>query len=371
MSGLSERIDNLPTAESSVFEAVHGETTYDEVVEAKNAGKFVICIKDRLTYHLSYVSEDLAYFTTIRGNVSYATYINKATNKWTDALYTLEQLVNKVTSLSESSTDTQYPSAKAVYDAIQQSGGGGASTDKQGVIRQTQKWTQAADKGYDYVMQNIVRGAIPRANIDLFTSAGATFNEESGYFELNGLTDISYEEMQAIYNAGYKMAEGYWGNKIRTNIFRPCNVYNVDAAQQYGFTGMYANRNCTAEVFKFTEHDTYGISIKNQMYGAYDGCLYLKTFGSGVFYCHDSNISDQAFNNCYSLETIYIRNLKKNISFKYSARLSNASILYMIKQSAATSPIVITLHADAKARAEADAEIVAALSEKTNVTLGV
>lgn len=119
VSVLSERIDNLPSGESSVFEAVYGETTYDEVVEAKNAGKFVICIKDRLTYHLSYVSEDLAYFTTIRGNVSYATYINKATNKWTDALYSLEQLSNKVTSLSSASTDTQYPSAKAVYDFVQ------------------------------------------------------------------------------------------------------------------------------------------------------------------------------------------------------------------------------------------------------------
>lgn len=119
VSGLSEKIENLPSGESSVFEAEHGVTTYDEVVEAKNTGKFVICIKDRLTYHLSYVSEDLAYFTTIRGNVSYYTYINKATNKWTDGLSTLEQLSNKTTTISESSTDTQYPSAKAVYDAVE------------------------------------------------------------------------------------------------------------------------------------------------------------------------------------------------------------------------------------------------------------
>ena len=37
----------------------------------------------------------------------------------------MESTLNKVTSLSSSSTDTQYPSAKAVYDAIQASGGGG------------------------------------------------------------------------------------------------------------------------------------------------------------------------------------------------------------------------------------------------------
>lgn len=34
-----------------------------------------------------------------------------------------ESKTNKVTSLSSSSTDTEYPTAKAVYDAIQNSGG--------------------------------------------------------------------------------------------------------------------------------------------------------------------------------------------------------------------------------------------------------
>jgi hypothetical protein len=38
--------------------------------------------------------------------------------------YTPENANNKVTSISASSTDTQYPSAKCVYDAIQEGGGG-------------------------------------------------------------------------------------------------------------------------------------------------------------------------------------------------------------------------------------------------------
>ena len=240
---------------------------------------------------------------------------------------------------------------------------------KIGVVSQKQNWTQAADKGYDYVMSNLVRGIIPQANIDLFTSAGAIFNEESGYFELNGLTDISYEEMSAIYNAGYKMTEGYFNNNIRTNIFRTCNVYNNDAAQSYGFTGMYSNRNCRAESFKFTEQDIYGVAIKGSMHGTYEGCIYLKTFGNGVFVCQFSNISDTVFGKCYSLETIYMRNLKGNILFNDSARLSVASVLYMINHEAATSAITITLHPDAYARATADADILAALEQHTNISL--
>lgn len=46
VSGLSEKIDNLPTAESEVFKAVYGETTYNEIIEAHNEGKIVICEYD-------------------------------------------------------------------------------------------------------------------------------------------------------------------------------------------------------------------------------------------------------------------------------------------------------------------------------------
>ena len=38
--------------------------------------------------------------------------------------FTPEDSTNKTKTISEESTDTQYPSAKAVYDAIQQGGGG-------------------------------------------------------------------------------------------------------------------------------------------------------------------------------------------------------------------------------------------------------
>ena len=44
-------------------------------------------------------------------------------------------------------------------------------------------------------------------------------------------------------------------------------------------------------------------------------------------------------------------------------------ILYMIENEAATSPITITLHADAYARAMANTDIVAALEAHPNVSL--
>ena len=51
--------------------------------------------------------------------VRYITIDN--TNTWSSvSAYRLELGTNKVTSISSSSTDTQYPSAKAVYDYAQE-----------------------------------------------------------------------------------------------------------------------------------------------------------------------------------------------------------------------------------------------------------
>lgn len=363
---------------ANVFELVQwsadaGGSDEGDVIVAPVLIESELSIGGGSSYDDTEVKEELARLEREKADKSELTELSAEVGKKQDTITDLETIRSGAekgaTAIQEVKTINGQSIVGSGNIEIQGGGGGGASTDKQGVIRQTQKWTQAADKGYDYVMQNIVRGAIPQANIDLFISAGAVFNEESGYFELNGLTDISYEEMSAIYNAGFKMAEGYWSNNIRTNIFRPCNVYNADAALLYGFTGMYANRNCKAESFKFTEQETYGVALKNQLYGTYEGCIYLKTFGKGVFFCQDTNIANQAFTQCYSLETIYLRNLKKNVWFKDSARLSIASVLYMVAKSAATSAIVITLHADTYAKAMADTEIQSALEAHPNVSL--
>ena len=41
---------------------------------------------------------------------------------------------------------------------------------------------------------------------DLYISAGAVYNEATGYYELNGLTDITEEEMRVIYEKTW----GWW-----------------------------------------------------------------------------------------------------------------------------------------------------------------
>lgn len=141
---VSDRINELG---QPIFEAKYGVTTYDEIVAAKNDGKWVILIKDNLTYHLSYVTDTLAYFATINNNNSYSVYINKATNGWVEGIRALEQTSNKTTALSSASTDTQYPSAKAVYAEV--SG-----------IKDSLEPLKLESFSYDFTSENLIPGAV-------------------------------------------------------------------------------------------------------------------------------------------------------------------------------------------------------------------
>lgn len=70
-----------------------------------------------------------------------------------------------------------------------------------------------------------------------------------------------------------------------------------------------------------------------------------------------------------NIKTINIKNLSKNIRFYDSKVLSKESVLYMINNSGATTAITIGLQQAVYDVMKDDADIIAALAEKTNITL--
>lgn len=84
------------------------------------------------------------------------------------------------------------------------------------------------------------------------------------------------------------------------------------------------------------------------------------------------NVTDvsYAFSDCFSLVNAKLKNLKVSISFADSPCLSKESLLYIINNEAATSPIVITLAKySAYERLSADPDITAALAAHPNISL--
>lgn len=124
--GVKAYVDNAVAPE--IFWATYGTTTLQEIKDAYNGGKLVVCNYQNKHCVLSTLADGWCYLTCEHGNIYYRLAL--IGSSWSNAQGTMEMQSNKVTSISASSTDSQYPSAKCVYDELQ---------GKQGVIDSTHK----------------------------------------------------------------------------------------------------------------------------------------------------------------------------------------------------------------------------------------
>ena len=213
---------------------------------------------------------------------------------------------------------------------------------------------------------------------DLYISAGAKYNEATGYYELNGLTDITEEQMRVIYEKtwGWWLAlpnlNGFGDSSARTNI--PCPDYkrlyyqtNCNFSSTFAVTGNVDN----LEVLNFNpirhpDRDFTKLSIRAMNWMCQSNTKPLTIMGTfDVGNVPDNN----SLNIGGNIKTITIKNLSKNIRFYNSNVLSKESVLYMINNSEATSAITIGLNKAVYDVMKDDTDIIAALAEKTNITL--
>ena len=213
---------------------------------------------------------------------------------------------------------------------------------------------------------------------DLYISAGAVYNERTGFYELNGLTDITEEEMRVIYEKtwgwwiGLPNLNGFGDSSARTNI--PCPDYkrlyyqtNCNFSSTFAVTGNVDN----LEVLNFNpirhpDRDFTRLSIRAMNWMCQSNTKPLTIMGTfDVGNVPDNN----SLNIGGNIKTINIKNLSKNIKFYNSKVLSKESVLYMINNSEATTAITIGLQQAVYDVMKDDADIIAALAEKTNITL--
>lgn len=210
---------------------------------------------------------------------------------------------------------------------------------------------------------------------DLYVSAGAKYNEATGYYELNGLTDITEEQMRVIYEKTW----GWWlhlpslngfGSALpRTNI--PCPDYKIIA---------YASNISIHSIFAVSGNDD-NLEVVN-LRALYTPTIFdeIKIVNFNWAFQGDKNLREvqgiinvkearSDLNIGGNIETINIKGLKVNIRFYNSQRLSKESVLYMINNSEATTAITIGLNKAVYDVMKDDADIIAALAEKTNITL--
>lgn len=206
----------------------------------------------------------------------------------------------------------------------------------------------------------------------LFTAAGAIYNKATGFYELNGLTDITEEEMIVIYNSSSPLLNIPWidgqysGMRMRTN-FPPVSDIVRFSTRSSG--NSVFGRCSNIEIICATALPIVSLYLQDtSLYQTFAQCSKLRVI-SGQLNVKNSSFNE-AFSGCHSLEDLSLVNLSKRVSFSDSPRLSDASVLFMIKNAAnRTKDITITLHPEAKARAAANAEIQAAIANNGHITI--
>lgn len=221
----------------------------------------------------------------------------------------------------------------------------------------------AAGAEYNDTGADIVKTA-PWADMvddDYTGEYGKTVVHKAGYWHLNGLGDITNDEIRKIYQLtstfpeGLNLQERFRSTQFRTNF---CNKRLLGGYASLRCDGLNANNNKCIVFSIFNVQTSSNIDwafMKNNKLIHIIGEI-VKPNSTSIF-SNDSIIS-----------TVKIKSLTNNIEIS-SLNLSMKSVLYMINNEAATSPITITLHANVYNRCMANADILTALQAHTNISL--
>jgi hypothetical protein len=189
-----------------------------------------------------------------------------------------------------------------------------------------------------------------QGNRALYVAAGAVYNEQTGFYELNELTNITEEQMRNIYvytsgAINQNDLSGKFSNlPIRTNF--PFKANPGDYFGNANIGAMFAT-NRTIEVINI------GPTIyPNYISYAFTQCDKLRKILTVInlnSYEIDKPITT-IFQGCILLEYVRIQKIKQSISFSDSPLLSLESLQYLITNAANTSAITVTVHADVYAK---------------------
>lgn len=199
-----------------------------------------------------------------------------------------------------------------------------------------------------------------QGNRALYVAAGAVYNQNTGFYELNGLTDITEEEMRTIYLQTHHVTR----QTDLSGVF--ANANNIRTNYPFKIDGGYKQVLCHAtfagctniEVVAFTK------SINNVFYSTrvnylFQHCKKLKEV-IGIIrtdYADSSEKYKNMFYQCTSLVRVSLRGVKYDISFSDSPLISLESLQFMITNAANTSPITVTVHADVYAKIQDETNV--------------
>ena len=191
---------------------------------------------------------------------------------------------------------------------------------------------------------------------------------DNGFFQLNGLNLTASEALDTLKSLRIvnkkDRTNGCRFLSFRTNIPDNYATTYTSTEQRLIMLACFAGIR-TLEVVNIANNTNINYPLVCELGYAFLDCINLKKI---IDYIKPTNVN-HAFDSCSSLSSVNIAQLSISISFSSCPLLSSESVLFMVQNEAATSPITITLHADVYNRCMANADILAALETHTNISL--
>ena len=191
-----------------------------------------------------------------------------------------------------------------------------------------------------------------QGNRALYVAAGAVYNEKTGFYELNGLTDITEEQMKVIYVQTHHVtrqtsfAASLANTNIRTN-------YPLRVSGGYRYIDVHAMfAGCTNLEVAALDTGVDRIVYPSSTSYLFQNCKKLKKV-IGIMrmdYASSSEKYNNMFYQCFALVSVSLRGVKYDISFSNSPNISINSLQFLITSASNASPITVTVHSDVYAK---------------------
>ena len=169
------------------------------------------------------------------------------------------------------------------------------------------------------------------------------YNEETGFFELNGLKDITYEEALEIYQltSSVYLVNYYEKRRLRTAFPFYCGT-TIDLTNFLLYS--------VVEIVRFIPYYSDGVIRVTNMRGAFHGAkrvltpLQVDTF--------TTTSATQGFYLAFgpNLEYILLKGLNRDLPWGHCPKLELYCFQYVIANAANTKAITITVHPDVYAK---------------------
>ena len=180
----------------------------------------------------------------------------------------------------------------------------------------------------------------------MLEAAGATFNDETGYYEVNGLTDITEGEAIKMLQHFTRSARTPYGQLYMSS---DCRTFFPLPYTDAPYSWVGSHRECKNLVYaNICKAKRLLLSDGTAMFW---NCYKLKEIVQElVFFNNPTFKANNMFSGCRVLETVKIGDLRVNLSIADTSVLSLESVTHLVNNASNTSAITITVHSDVYAK---------------------